>query len=711
MSMFGGIPVESSAPPSAGGSMFGGIPLDKPQPPQTDPGLGRTALDQSLQGASFGFADEATDALGALGTRAVTAYKNNAPKLLGGDPGAYDGESLAGTMQDARAASKARMQQEWQQHPVASIASNVAGGLATGKIMGATNAGKALGSSIGSGEIFGKDLGLAGRAIKSAAAGAASGGIYGAGAADDGNRLEGAEQGAKYGAAFGAAAPVVGAVASNVASGAKTAWKGAFASGAQELDEAGNVLKKVATDAYQDMRNAGAELNRSGISKVTYKIGKELSDSGLMNEDLHRGTLSVIKDLNADAQSGSLTLEKLDQYRQLLGQVIKKNTTKLDGMNPDAFKATQAISALDDAVETIGAAHLSKGTPQAIQTLDKARAAWSQYSKFDRISGIIQAAEGDANKIKQGLKTFLKNTNNTRGFSGDEIKALENAANRTGGEKILRGLGTFGFDLGKTKNIALPAIATGSSTLVPGGIPLVAAGTAARQTGKYLARGKAEQLLNVIQNGGQAAQSAVPTVSGLMPSMMGGQAGGRIGAPQPQMPVMPTQAAPMQMPPQVNTQPPSAPQQIGNALLDRISQVESGGNPNAQASTSSASGEYQFTDPTWKAMVAKHPEAGMTVADKGNSDAQKKMAELLLQDNTQSLQSSLGRKPSDGELYMAHFLGAGDAAKLIKNANSNVPAASLFPKEASANKNIFYHNGQPLTTGQVYAKLLSKVEG
>ena len=61
----------------------------------------------------------------------------------------------------------------------------------------------------------------------------------------------------------------------------------------------------------------------------------------------------------------------------------------------------------------------------------------------------------------------------------------------------------------------------------------------------------------------------------------------------------------------------------------------------------------------------------------------------------------LGRSPSEGELYIAHFLGAGGAARLISSAaaNPNASAASYFPIAAHANTSIFYDRstGAPRT--------------
>lgn len=144
--------------------------------------------------------------------------------------------------------------------------------------------------------------------------------------------------------------------------------------------------------------------------------------------------------------------------------------------------------------------------------------------------------------------------------------------------------------------------------------------------------------------------------------------------------------------------------------LQKLAQVESGGNPNAQAKTSSASGLYQFTNGTWKAMVDKHGQStGIGLQDKNNPQAQQIMAELHTRDNARELSQVLGREPNAGELYAAHFLGIGGAKKLLSAYGTGRQAALLFPAAAMANKNIFFANGQPRTVEQVYQLLAQKM--
>lgn len=149
---------------------------------------------------------------------------------------------------------------------------------------------------------------------------------------------------------------------------------------------------------------------------------------------------------------------------------------------------------------------------------------------------------------------------------------------------------------------------------------------------------------------------------------------------------------------------------VDNGLLKKIVKVESNFNPNAKARTSRASGLFQFIPKTWNAMVDKYgAEHGITKADILDARANAVMGALFTRDNKQSLQKSLGREPSAGEVYTAHFLGLGDARRLLK-AGASQNAVSMFPKAAKANKPIFYNkDGTPRTVAEVRRVLNTKV--
>lgn len=152
------------------------------------------------------------------------------------------------------------------------------------------------------------------------------------------------------------------------------------------------------------------------------------------------------------------------------------------------------------------------------------------------------------------------------------------------------------------------------------------------------------------------------------------------------------------------------PQSSAGDIFDRMKTAESGGNPNAQAATSSASGLYQFTDGTWRNMVAKHgKQYGITEGMKNDPKAQEIIVRKLAEENAAALQASTGKNLTDGDIYLAHFMGAGDASRMINAIGTGQPAAALFPAAAKANKSIFFKNGRPRTVEEVYKVVTSKV--
>lgn len=143
--------------------------------------------------------------------------------------------------------------------------------------------------------------------------------------------------------------------------------------------------------------------------------------------------------------------------------------------------------------------------------------------------------------------------------------------------------------------------------------------------------------------------------------------------------------------------------------------LESGLDPNARASTSSAAGLYQFTQGTWLATLSRHgAEQGLGDALAGtraerlalrfDPQASAQMAAALAADNRQGLRDSLGREPDASELYLAHFLGLGGARQFLAALAGNPAqdAAALLPSAAAANRGVFYDTGgTPRSVGAV----------
>jgi hypothetical protein len=83
-----------------------------------------------------------------------------------------------------------------------------------------------------------------------------------------------------------------------------------------------------------------------------------------------------------------------------------------------------------------------------------------------------------------------------------------------------------------------------------------------------------------------------------------------------------------------------------------------------------------------------------------------RMAGELARENAATLQARLGRPPCAGELYAAHVMGPNGALRLIEAAQQGAQsAAALFPREAAANRGLFYANGEPRTAQALLDRL------
>ncbi|MBL0116711.1 MAG: transglycosylase SLT domain-containing protein [Sphingomonadales bacterium] len=147
--------------------------------------------------------------------------------------------------------------------------------------------------------------------------------------------------------------------------------------------------------------------------------------------------------------------------------------------------------------------------------------------------------------------------------------------------------------------------------------------------------------------------------------------------------------------------------------------VESSLDPDAQASSSSAAGLFQFTKQTWLATLSQHgPNHGLEwaadairkgadgqyrIADphmreqilglRFDPEISSAMAAEFADDNADMLRNRFGEEPEPVDLYLAHFLGAQGASQFLSawRADPNAPAAPMNPAAAAANRTIFYN--------------------
>lgn len=168
-------------------------------------------------------------------------------------------------------------------------------------------------------------------------------------------------------------------------------------------------------------------------------------------------------------------------------------------------------------------------------------------------------------------------------------------------------------------------------------------------------------------------------------------------------------------------------------------QIESAMNPSARATASSATGLYQFLDQSWLGVVNNHgaeygmgwaanaiqkspsghyfvsdPQMRQQILDlRNHPETASAMAAELASDNRAYIEQHTGRTAEPVDLYLAHFLGAGGAAKFLNSMVSapNMAAASLFPAAARTNPSVFYdREGNARSLAAIRASFAQKLD-
>lgn len=141
---------------------------------------------------------------------------------------------------------------------------------------------------------------------------------------------------------------------------------------------------------------------------------------------------------------------------------------------------------------------------------------------------------------------------------------------------------------------------------------------------------------------------------------------------------------------------------LSDATLSRIIQIESSGKPAIKASTSSATGLFQFINATWLNVVRQHRPDLLRGRTQSQVLALRKNPSVAIELGARFEEgnlSALGKGATEGDLYLAHFLGVGTAKNFLR-----APArdrAELHCSAAAVNANRSILAGK--TVGQVRA--------
>lgn len=129
----------------------------------------------------------------------------------------------------------------------------------------------------------------------------------------------------------------------------------------------------------------------------------------------------------------------------------------------------------------------------------------------------------------------------------------------------------------------------------------------------------------------------------------------------------------------------------GGNVVDRIIGVESGGNASAKNPNSSATGAGQFIASTWMNMMKQYrpdvvagKSASEVLALRNDPTLSREMTAHYAEENAQFLRNQ-GLQATDGNVYLAHFLGPRGASQILKADPSASVAAIVGEDVVNAN--------------------------
>ncbi len=445
-------------------------PVAEPEPQTTIAG---TAATQALQGATFGFADEISDSIGAL--------------IAGG---LSEDLTIGEAFKQARELTQITNEAQLKQHPLTAIAANLAGSIATGGVIGATKSGKAITEALKTG-------GTALRGLKAAGIGGITGAAFGAGTAGEGERIEAAKTGLAIGAAAGAVAPAIGQAVTKTGGFVKRTANKLL--GREEIIPNSDALRKQAGRLFQEARQKGGGLTEEFVDDFAERA-KQITPQTragklLAGDDRATQIVKRIETLKGKA----LNFDEIQETDEFIGDLIEQQVQPNGRLDKLGKKFLDLQSTFREMIEGADESVVIGGR-EGFKTLNNARKLWSKSAKLADIERIIERADlsdNPATVIKSGFRNLASNPKRIKSFSKPEREAIKKAAQS----------GVVG-DLLRTAGSRLIPIITASSG---GGL----GGTAAAQAGSLAARGastatqvgKAREVARLVAGGATPAQA------------------------------------------------------------------------------------------------------------------------------------------------------------------------------------------------------------
>jgi len=282
-------------------------------------------------------------------------------------------------------------------------------------------------------------------------------------------------------------------------------------------------IKANASSFYKVAEQAGGAVSPSSTVKIYDDIVKKISEEGATLPEATKEALRKVADPEGVVRQATevfstlkgqpLSLEGFQTIDKTLGDLAYKASTPDDVSR----KVLTMQRTLRDTVENITEKDLIGGAA-GFEAYKRGREIWAKSARMrdlEQITAKAFATQQPTSSLKGGLKRFLADKDNLRGFSADEIKAIENAAETGVVTEMIRG--------GSSRLLGI-----GAGVTNPAMAPLAVAGSAATRSMSETSMLRKMQEINNLIATGQANRQGFIVSGGRLTSGVLGRGGNLI---------------------------------------------------------------------------------------------------------------------------------------------------------------------------------------
>jgi len=344
-----------------------------------------------------------------------------------------------------------------------------------------------------------------GSAAADAAYGAVSGagGVAGREAGGYAGEVIGGEDGIAAGRQIGS---FVGSVAAPLAASATIAAPKLLAAQKEKalIKEAAPTidrLKESAREVYKEIDDLGAVVDAGRVTGLVRDLNVSIKGEGF-NRRIHPKVSAALDEISSAAGKNQkvTNLDTLRKVARSAAASIEPDEARLGNM---------MVSKIDDFMDNIDQSALVGGNAGNIgEKYRHARQLWQRARKAEDIEYIFDKAKNQASGFENGLRTqfrtLLNNKKKIKGYSAEEVEAIQKVVRGGGAENIAKAIGKLGFTEGQATSMLLGSLGVAGGFAIggsAGGVAVPLIGQVSKNLAQKLTRNNAEFASQLVRSG------------------------------------------------------------------------------------------------------------------------------------------------------------------------------------------------------------------